>query len=170
MLKKGESMFPLGAFWENGITTGQGQAPVKRYNEYLRDLIIAGRAKSSFITIHRLLLSKTPEAYAKFDRCGTGEGVAWVVLKPRFGSQRRVRRTAASPRRNDCWHRACSDSGGGEIDMLWYAWVFLVIAIIAAILGFGGIAAGAASIAKILFFIFLVIFVVSLIVGRRRIV
>jgi hypothetical protein len=36
-------LFPLGKFWNNGITIGQGQAPVKKYNAHLRDLIIAGQ-------------------------------------------------------------------------------------------------------------------------------
>ncbi|HWC97961.1 MAG TPA: glutathione-independent formaldehyde dehydrogenase, partial [Candidatus Sulfopaludibacter sp.] len=61
--KKGEYLFPLGALWNKGVTIGQGQAPVKRYNVYLRDLIIAGRAKPSFIVSHRLPLAKAVEAY-----------------------------------------------------------------------------------------------------------
>ena len=82
--KKGEFVFPLGSLWNKGISIGQGQAPVKRYNKYLRDLIITGRAKPSFIVSHRLPLSKAPEAYAHFDKRGVGEGKEWtkVVLKP----------------------------------------------------------------------------------------
>lgn len=82
--KKGEYVFPLGEFWDKGVTIGQGQCPVKRYNEYLRDIIIAGRAKPSFIVSHRLPLSKAPEAYEKFDQRGVGAGAEWtkVVLKP----------------------------------------------------------------------------------------
>jgi glutathione-independent formaldehyde dehydrogenase len=82
--KKGEFMFPLGKLWNKGITIGQGQAPVKRYNVYLRDLIIAGKAKPSFIISHRLPLTKAPEAYAHFDRRGVGEGKSWtkILLKP----------------------------------------------------------------------------------------
>ncbi len=48
------------AIWK-GVTIGQGQAPVKRYNEYLRDMIIAGRSKPSFIVSHRLPLSQAQE-------------------------------------------------------------------------------------------------------------
>lgn len=82
--KKGEFIFPLGKFWNNGITIGQGQAPVKKYNVYLRDLIIMGRAKPSFIVSHRLPLSKAVEAYAHFDKRGVGTGKEWtkVLLKP----------------------------------------------------------------------------------------
>jgi uncharacterized membrane protein YtjA (UPF0391 family) len=57
--------------------------------------------------------------------------------------------------------------GTWEIDMLYYAVVFLVIALIAGALGFFGIAGAAVGIAKILFFVFLVLFVVSLLLGRR---
>jgi uncharacterized membrane protein YtjA (UPF0391 family) len=57
--------------------------------------------------------------------------------------------------------------GTREIDMLYYAVVFLVIALIAGALGFFGVAGAAVGIAKILFFVFLVLFVVSLLLGRR---
>jgi glutathione-independent formaldehyde dehydrogenase len=82
--KKGIYELPLGALWEKGIAIGQGQAPVKRYNVYLRDLIVSGRAKPSFIVSHHLPLSQAPEAYAKFDKRGIGEGREWtkVLLKP----------------------------------------------------------------------------------------
>jgi uncharacterized membrane protein YtjA (UPF0391 family) len=56
--------------------------------------------------------------------------------------------------------------GTQEIQMLYYAVVFLVIALIAGALGFFGVAGAAVGIAKILFFVFLVLFVVSLIIGR----
>jgi uncharacterized membrane protein YtjA (UPF0391 family) len=52
-----------------------------------------------------------------------------------------------------------------EIDMLYWAMVFLVIALIAGFLGFTGVYAAAAGIAKILFFVFLILFIVSLISG-----
>lgn len=82
--KQGEFLFPLGKFWNNGISIGQGQAPVKRYNVYLRDLIIMGRAKPSFIVSHRLPLARAVEAYEHFDKRGVGTGKEWtkVLLKP----------------------------------------------------------------------------------------
>jgi glutathione-independent formaldehyde dehydrogenase len=46
--KKSELLFPPGSMWNKGVTIGQGQAPVKKHNVYLRDLIIAGKAKPSF--------------------------------------------------------------------------------------------------------------------------
>ena len=57
-----------------------GQAPVKRYNEYLRDLIIAGKAKPSFIVSHRLPLDAAPDAYKHFD--ARGSEYTKVILKP----------------------------------------------------------------------------------------
>jgi glutathione-independent formaldehyde dehydrogenase len=71
------------------VTIGQGQCPVKRYNEYLRDMIIAGRAKLSFIIGHGLPPSKAPEAPERFDLRGVGAGTEWtkVVLKPELDRQ-----------------------------------------------------------------------------------
>ncbi len=82
--KKGEYLFPLGEIWDKGIGIEMGQAPVKRYNVYLRDMIIHGRAKPSFIVTQRLPLSRAPEAYAHFVHRGVGKGKDYtkVVLKP----------------------------------------------------------------------------------------
>jgi glutathione-independent formaldehyde dehydrogenase len=57
-----------------------GQAPVKRYNVYLRDLIIAGLAKPSFIVSHHLPLESGPDAYKNFDH--RADGYTKVLLKP----------------------------------------------------------------------------------------
>jgi glutathione-independent formaldehyde dehydrogenase len=78
--KQGRFQLPWGKLWEKGITVGRGQAPVKRYNVRLRDLIIAGRARPSFIVSHRLPLSDAPSAYEHFDR--RDQGYTKVVLKP----------------------------------------------------------------------------------------
>jgi glutathione-independent formaldehyde dehydrogenase len=82
--RRGEYIVPLGKLWEKGIEVGMGQTPVKRYNRYLRDMIIAGRAKPSFIVSHRLPLSQAPDAYAHFVNRGVGKGASYtkVVLKP----------------------------------------------------------------------------------------
>lgn len=55
-----------------------------------------------------------------------------------------------------------------EVDMLYYAVVFLIIAIIAGALGFGGIAGASTGIAQILFFIFLGLLLLSLIASIIR--
>jgi hypothetical protein len=53
---------------DKGITMGSGQAPVKKYNEYLRDLIVNGRAKPSKIVSHHIRIEDAPDAYEKFDK------------------------------------------------------------------------------------------------------
>ncbi|HEX3902526.1 MAG TPA: glutathione-independent formaldehyde dehydrogenase [Polyangia bacterium] len=78
--KQGQFQLPLGAIFEKGLSIGTGQTPVKRYNAYLRDLIVAGRAKPSFIVSHRLSLEEAPAAYVKFDQ--RTDGYTKVVLKP----------------------------------------------------------------------------------------
>ena len=81
--KKGELQLPWGMLFEKGITLGSGQTPVKAYNLFLRDLIIAGRAKPSFIVSHRLPLTAAPDAYKKFD--ARTDGYTKVILKPQAG-------------------------------------------------------------------------------------
>jgi glutathione-independent formaldehyde dehydrogenase len=78
--KRGRFLAPLGDIFEKGLSVGTGQTPVKRYNTYLRDLIIAGRAKPSFIVSHRLPLDEAPDAYRKFDL--REDGYTKVILKP----------------------------------------------------------------------------------------
>jgi glutathione-independent formaldehyde dehydrogenase len=78
--KQGRFTMALGQAWNKGLSVEMGQAPVKQYNVYLRDLIIAGLAKPSFIVSHRLPLEGAPEAYRKFDQ--RADGYTKVVLKP----------------------------------------------------------------------------------------
>ncbi len=59
---------------------GTGQAPVKRDNRQLRDLILTGRATPSFIVSHEVPLAEAPDAWDKFDR--RVEGYTKVLLKP----------------------------------------------------------------------------------------
>ena len=58
---------------------GSGQAPVKKYNEYLRDLIVNGKAKPSKIVSHRIGIDDAPNAYKKFDQ--RIEGYTKVLIK-----------------------------------------------------------------------------------------
>ena len=69
-----------GTFFTKGQSMGTGQAPVKRYNRQLRDLITTGRAKPSFIVSHEVPLDEAPDAYDKFDR--RVDGYTKVLLKP----------------------------------------------------------------------------------------
>jgi glutathione-independent formaldehyde dehydrogenase len=78
--KEGRIGFDYGSFFQKGQFMGTGQAPVKRYNAELRDLIIEGRAEPGFIVSHELPLAEAPSAYANFDQRVNG----WtkVLLKP----------------------------------------------------------------------------------------
>ena len=78
--KHGRFTLSLGQAWEKGISFEMGQAPVKRYNVYLRDLITSRVAKPSFFVSHRLPLDAAPDAYEKFDR--RADGYRKVLLKP----------------------------------------------------------------------------------------
>jgi glutathione-independent formaldehyde dehydrogenase len=69
-----------GTFFTKGQSMGTGQAPVKRYNRQLRDLIITGRATPSFLVSHEVPLAEAPDAYDKFDR--RVDGYTKVLLKP----------------------------------------------------------------------------------------
>ncbi len=78
--KKGRFLLDLGDAWNKGITIEMGQAPVKQYNVYLRDLIIAGVAKPSTIVSHRFPLDGAVDAYKNFD--ARNDGYTKVLLKP----------------------------------------------------------------------------------------
>ncbi|AVT31279.1 aldehyde dehydrogenase [Plantactinospora sp. BC1] len=78
--RNGELLFRVGKFFEKGLRIGSGQTNVKAYNRYLRDLIVAGRARPSFVVSKELPLDAAPEGYDRFDR--RDEGYSKVVLKP----------------------------------------------------------------------------------------
>lgn len=81
--KNGIYPFPIADFFDKGITMGSGQAPVKKYNEYLRNLIVDGRAKPSKIVSHHIHIDQAPKAYEKFDQ--RIEGYTKVLI--RFGEK-----------------------------------------------------------------------------------
>lgn len=78
--KEGRLLIPFGKLFEKGLSLGTGQCNVKKYNAYLRDMIIAGRAKPSFIVSNEVSLDQAPMAYEKFDK--RVEGYTKVILKP----------------------------------------------------------------------------------------
>lgn len=78
--KHGKFTIPLGLAWNKGLSFETGQAPVKKYNVYLRDLIIAGLAKPSMIVSHRIAIEDAPNAYEQFDL--RANGYTKVVIKP----------------------------------------------------------------------------------------
>jgi len=65
--------------WQ-GLTIGTGQCNVKAYNRYLRDMIISGRAKPSFVVSHDISMDEVPNAYQKFDR--REDGYTKVLIHP----------------------------------------------------------------------------------------
>jgi glutathione-independent formaldehyde dehydrogenase len=77
--KQGIFSFPVAEFFDKGITMGSGQAPVKKYNEYLRDLIVNGRAKPGQIVSHHIDIDDAPDAYDKFDQ--RIEGYTKVLIR-----------------------------------------------------------------------------------------
>ncbi|KIP05754.1 hypothetical protein PHLGIDRAFT_36265 [Phlebiopsis gigantea 11061_1 CR5-6] len=77
---KGYITFPFGKLFEKGLTIGTGQCNVKKYNRFLRDLIIAGRAKPSFVVSHNVYLDEAADAYVKFDK--RIDGYTKVLLHP----------------------------------------------------------------------------------------
>ena len=78
--KRGALSINFGRLFEKGLRLGTGQCNVKRYNAYLRDLIIAGRAKPSFVVSHEVPLDDAADAYDKFDK--RVEGYTKVILNP----------------------------------------------------------------------------------------
>lgn len=80
MAQQGKVAFDYGLHWFKGQTMGNGQAPVKKYNRQLRDLIAAGKASPSFIVSHDLALDQAPDAYQNFDE--RNDGWTKVILKP----------------------------------------------------------------------------------------
>ena len=77
---EGRLLFEVGKFFEKGQSMGTGQANVKSYNRYLRDLIIAGRAEPSFVVSKELPLEEAPGAYEMFQK--KRDGAVKVLLAP----------------------------------------------------------------------------------------
>ena len=80
MAGQGRLGIDFGKLFEKGQQLGTGQCDVKRYNRYLRDLIIAGRAEPSFLVSHREPLENAPGLYEKFD--DREAGVTKILLEP----------------------------------------------------------------------------------------
>jgi glutathione-independent formaldehyde dehydrogenase len=78
--KDGRIDFDFGTLFQKGLRIGTGQAPVKRYNRELRDLIIAGQATPSLLVSHELGLDGAADAYEKFDQ--RIDGYTKILLHP----------------------------------------------------------------------------------------
>jgi glutathione-independent formaldehyde dehydrogenase len=78
--KQGRYGFDYGTAFTKGIAIGSGQCPVKRYNRWLRDLIIRGQATPGQIVSHELPLDDAVTAYDQFDK--RVDGWTKVILHP----------------------------------------------------------------------------------------
>ncbi|KAJ8063532.1 hypothetical protein OCU04_007404 [Sclerotinia nivalis] len=63
-----------------GSFTCTGRCSVKAHNLYLRDIIISGVVKLSFVVSHEIGIDEAPEAYTKFDR--REDGYTKVLIHP----------------------------------------------------------------------------------------
>ncbi|KAJ5410050.1 Alcohol dehydrogenase superfamily zinc-type [Penicillium crustosum] len=66
-----------------GLSLSTGQCNVKAYDRYLRDMIIAGKAKPSFVISHEIGLDGVVVAYEKFDK--REDGYTKVIIHPNGG-------------------------------------------------------------------------------------
>jgi len=80
LAQEGRVAFDYGSFFTKGQRMGTGQAPVKRYNRQLRDLVIDGRAAPSFLVSHELGLAEAADGYESFDQ--RLDGWTKVLLHP----------------------------------------------------------------------------------------
>ncbi|CAH0053500.1 unnamed protein product [Clonostachys solani] len=80
---KGMISLSFGKLFEKGLSLATGQCNVKSYNRYLRDLIIAGRAKPSFVVSHEIGIEDAEVAYEKFDK--RIDGYTKVLIHPNGG-------------------------------------------------------------------------------------
>ena len=78
--EEGRIGFDFGTLFQKGQSMGTGQCPVKRYNEALRDLIIAGWARPGGLVSHELALDDAPWAYEKFDK--RVDGYTKILMHP----------------------------------------------------------------------------------------
>lgn len=72
----------FGKLFEKGLSLRTGQCNVKAYNRYLRDLIISGKAKPSFVS-HEIGIEDAEMAYEKFDK--RIDGYTKVLIHPNGG-------------------------------------------------------------------------------------
>ncbi|KIW09624.1 uncharacterized protein PV09_00491 [Verruconis gallopava] len=77
---QGQILISFGKLFEKGLKLGTGQCNVKAYNRYLRDLIISGRAKPSFVVSHEVSIDDAVDAYEKFDK--RIDGYTKVLIHP----------------------------------------------------------------------------------------
>jgi glutathione-independent formaldehyde dehydrogenase len=77
--KRGHLSVPWATLFRKGIRVGFGRTDDVRYTVRLRDMIVSGRAKPSFVVSHHVSFDEVEEAYEKFDR--RKDGYVKVVLE-----------------------------------------------------------------------------------------
>src|SRR5215211_346930 len=65
--KRGHLDVPWTTLFRKGIRVSFGRTDDIRYNVHLRDMIVSGRAKPSFVVSHHISFEEVEEAYKKFD-------------------------------------------------------------------------------------------------------
>jgi glutathione-independent formaldehyde dehydrogenase len=78
--KQGIYPIRLGLAWSKSLSIGTGQCPVKRYDAFLREAILAGKVQPGKIVTHHASIDEAPEYYRRFDQ--RENGVIKIVLKP----------------------------------------------------------------------------------------
>jgi glutathione-independent formaldehyde dehydrogenase len=77
--KRGHLDVPWATLFRKGIRVGFGRTDDQRYNVHLRNMIVSGRAKPSFVVSHHISFDEVEEAYEKFDQ--RKDGYIKVVLQ-----------------------------------------------------------------------------------------
>jgi len=77
--KRGHLDVPWATLFRKSIRVGFGRTDDVRYSVHLRDMIVSGRAKPSFVVSHHISFEEVEEAYEKFDR--RKDGYIKVVLQ-----------------------------------------------------------------------------------------
>lgn len=72
--------FPLGQFFDKGITLRGGQAPAHKHIDILLDYVLEGKVKLNDIITHRLPLTRIEDGYSLFDK--KEDNCVKVVLNP----------------------------------------------------------------------------------------
>lgn len=72
--------FPIGQFFDKGITLKGGQAPAQKYIDTLLTYVVEGKVQLDDIITHRLPLSQIAEGYDKFKK--KEDNCVKVVLDP----------------------------------------------------------------------------------------
>jgi glutathione-independent formaldehyde dehydrogenase len=76
----GQLRVPWATFFAKGISVNFGRTHDRQYTVLLRDLVLSGRGRPSFVVTHHGSLDDAPKLYATFDE--RAEGLVKAVLRP----------------------------------------------------------------------------------------